>query len=70
MKNTFIPNYKLQKMLNESIVITEEDIKTEYIKRNINFTVTGAHITDARVAKEDAKATERGDPDKIQRNNI
>ena len=58
MKNTFIPNYKLQKMLDESIVITEEDIKTEYIKRNINFTVTGAHITDARVAKEDAKATE------------
>ena len=58
MKNTFIPNYKLQKMLDESIVITENDIKTEFIKRNINFTLTGAHITDARVAKEDAKATE------------
>ena len=58
MKNTFIPNYKLQKMLDESIVITEDDIKTEFIKRNINFTLTGAHITDARVAKEDAKATE------------
>ena len=56
MKNTYIPNYKLQKLIDESIVITPSDIKTEFIKRNTKFTITGAHVTNATISKDDAKA--------------
>ena len=57
MKDTYIPNYKLQKMIDQSIIITQDDIMDEYIKRNVKFTVTGAHITEAGVSKEDSKVT-------------
>jgi len=57
MKETYIPNYKLQKMIDESIIITPDDLRNEFIKRNIKFTVTGAHITEATVSKEESKAT-------------
>lgn len=58
MRDTYIPNYKLQKMIDESIIITDEDIREEFIKRNVKFTLTGAHITSATVSKEDSKATD------------
>ena len=34
MKETYIPNYKLQKMIDQSIVITSDDIRNEFIKKN------------------------------------
>ena len=58
MKETYIPNYKLQKMIDESIVITSDDLKNEFIIKNTNFTVTGAHVTSTRVPKEQAEVTE------------
>ena len=57
MQETYIPNYKLQKMIDESIIITQEDIVNEYIKRNIKYTVTGAHVTEAKVSKDESKAS-------------
>ena len=57
MQQTYIPNYKLQKMIDESIIITKEDILNEYIKRNIKYTVTGAHVTEAKVSKDESKAS-------------
>ena len=51
MKDTYIPNYKLQKMIDQSIIITQDDILDEFIKRNVKFTVTGAHITEAQISK-------------------
>ena len=62
MKNTYIPNYKLQKMIDESIIITPNDLKVEFIKRNTKFTITGAHVTNATVAKSEAKVT----PDEVR----
>ena len=32
MKNTYIPNFKLQKMLDQSIVISEQELKNEFTK--------------------------------------
>ena len=58
MRDTYIPNYKLQKMIDQSIIITKDDIKEEYIKRNLKFTLNGVHITEALVSKEDSKANE------------
>ena len=57
MKDTYIPNYKLQKMIDQSIIITKDDILDEFIKRNVKFTVTGAHITEAQISKEESKVT-------------
>ncbi len=59
MKTTFIPNYKLQKMLDESIIIMDRDVRNEFIKRNTEFTVTGAHITTTRVAAEESEPTQQ-----------
>ncbi|SVA46003.1 uncharacterized protein METZ01_LOCUS98857, partial [marine metagenome] len=39
MRTTFIPNYKLQQYLNQSVVITNRELRTEFIKKNINYTV-------------------------------
>ena len=57
MRETYIPNYKLQKMIDQSIIITSNDIKNEYIKRNLKYTLTGAHITEINVPKEESKPT-------------
>ena len=39
MKNTYIPNFKLQKMLDESLVVTESEMINEFTKNNINFVI-------------------------------
>ncbi|SVA22997.1 uncharacterized protein METZ01_LOCUS75851, partial [marine metagenome] len=67
MKTTFIPNYKLQKMLDESIIIMDRDVMNEFIKRNTEFTVTGAHITTTRVATEESEPTQQEIQDEYER---
>ncbi len=67
MKTTFIPNYKLQKMLDESIIIMDRDVMNEFIKRNTEFTVTGAHITSTRVATEESEPTQQEIQDEYER---
>ena len=67
MKTTFIPNYKLQKMLDESIIIMDRDVMNEFIKRNTEFTVTGAHITTTRVAAEESEPTQQEIQDEYER---
>ena len=52
MRTTFIPNYKLQQYLNQSVVITNRELRTEFIKKNINYTVDAIHITGTSVPKE------------------
>jgi len=54
MKNTYVPNFKLQKLLDESIIITERNIKNEFIKRNVNYTISGIHITSGKVPLEES----------------
>jgi hypothetical protein len=55
MKNTYVPNFKLQKLLDESIIITERKIKNEFIKRNVNYTISGIHITSGKVPVEESE---------------
>lgn len=49
LKNTYIPNFKLQQFLDQSIIIKEEDIKNEFIKRNIKYSINGIHIPSSAV---------------------
>ena len=58
MKNTYVPNFKLQKLLDESIIITERNIKNEFIKRNVNYTISGIHITSGNVPVEESEPSD------------
>jgi len=58
MKSTYIPNFKLQKILDENIIISEQEIKNEFIKRNVDYTVTAIHVTSAKVPNEESDPTE------------
>ena len=58
MKNTYVPNFKLQKLLDESIIITERNIKDEFIKRNVNYTISGIHITSGKVPVEESEPSD------------
>jgi len=58
MKNTYVPNFKLQKLLDESIIITERNVKNEFIKRNVNYTISGIHITSGKVPVEESEPSD------------
>lgn len=45
MKNTFIPNYKLQQMIMSSATVSEDEIREEYIKRYTDYTINAIHVT-------------------------
>lgn len=49
MKNTYIPNFKLQQYLDQNIIITERDLQKEFILRNINFTINAIHVTNTAI---------------------
>ena len=55
MKNTYIPNFKLQKLLDEGIVISEEEIITEFKRNTIDYTLSALHVTSALIDKEDSE---------------
>ena len=58
MKNTYIPNFKLQKLIDESIVISENEVMDEFKNKNISYTLTALHITSALLSKEESEPTE------------
>ena len=58
MKNTYVPNFKLQKLLDESIIIMERNIKNEFIKQNVNYTISGIHITSGNVPVEESEPSD------------
>ncbi|SVA69403.1 uncharacterized protein METZ01_LOCUS122257 [marine metagenome] len=57
MRSTFIPNYKLQQYLNQSVVVTDREIWAEFIKKNINYTIDAIHITGESIPKEKSEPT-------------
>ena len=59
MKETYIPNFKLQKIVDESIVISKTDIKNEFIKRNIKYTISAAHVTSTKASKKNMQPSEK-----------
>ncbi|MFL3006138.1 MAG: peptidylprolyl isomerase [Candidatus Neomarinimicrobiota bacterium] len=58
MKNTYIPNFKLQKLIDEGIVISEDEVMAEFKNKNLDYTLTALHITSALVSKEDSEPTQ------------
>ena len=71
MKNTYIPNFKLQKLLDESIIISDNDVLNEFKKRNLDYTLTALHITSSYATEEELEPTsdeiaKRYDQDKFE----
>ena len=58
MKNTYIPNFKLQKLIDESIIISKDEVMAEFKNRNLDYTLTALHVTSALVSKEDSEPTQ------------
>lgn len=58
MKTSVIPNYKLQKMLSSSVTVSDNEVREEYIKQNVQFTINAVHITERSVDETDLAITE------------
>ncbi|MEC9106489.1 MAG: peptidylprolyl isomerase [Candidatus Neomarinimicrobiota bacterium] len=58
MKDTYIPNIKLQEMVNADLIISDEDIWKSYIKQHVNYTIDGVHITTNTVKDDVEEPTE------------
>ena len=58
MKNTYIPNIKLQEMVNADLIISDEDVWKSYIKQHVNYTIDGVHITTNTVKDDVEEPTE------------
>ncbi|NOZ04427.1 MAG: hypothetical protein GXO92_07490 [FCB group bacterium] len=58
MKNTYIPNYKLQQMILSSVIVTDEEIWDEYVQENVDFTIKSLHVTDRILDKKALQPSE------------
>jgi hypothetical protein len=58
MKSTYLPNIKLQEMINADVLITEADIWSSYIKQYVNYTIDGIHVTTNSVQDDVSDPTE------------
>ena len=44
MRDFYLPRYKLQQTIKMSAVVSEDDIKNEYIKKNLDYTIKAIHV--------------------------
>ncbi len=58
MKNSVIPNYKLQKILYSSISVSDSEVHDEFIRRDVDYTIDAIHIVESNVAETDIEVTE------------
>ncbi|MFQ5445284.1 MAG: peptidylprolyl isomerase, partial [Nitrospinales bacterium] len=58
MRIFYVPRFKLQQYLNMSAVVSKEEIKEEFIRRNVDFTINALHVTTAAVADTVPEPTE------------
>ncbi len=49
MRHFYIPRFKLQQFINMSAIVSQEDVRDEFIKRNTDFTISALHITNNAV---------------------
>lgn len=58
MKNTYVPNFKLQQYISSGVVITNEDVRKQYIKENVDYTIEGIHVMGQRMKDDVPDPTE------------
>ena len=57
MKEYYIPRFKLQQYISMSSIVSENDVKEEFIKRNVDYTISAIHVTNASVNDKVSKPT-------------
>ena len=58
MKDTYIPDYKLRQILFSSISATDQEVRDEFTKRNIQYTLEAVHVTNAMVNSDSLKPSD------------
>jgi hypothetical protein len=58
MKSTYLPNIKLQEMINADVMVTVDDVWSSYIKQHVNYTIDGIHVTTNSVQDDVSDPTE------------
>ena len=59
MRTSYIPNFKLTQYLNQNVIVTDNDIRTEFIKKNIKYTIDAVHVTFDKAQKDKIEPTEQ-----------
>ena len=58
MRDFYLPRYKLQQIIKMSAVVSPDEVKNEYIKRNIDYTISALHIPKMAIQDRVIKPTE------------
>ena len=58
MRDFYLPRYKLQQIIKMSAVVSPDEVKNEYIKRNIDYTISALHIPKMAIQDRVVKPTE------------
>ena len=66
MRTSYIPNLKLTQFLNEDVLVTEQDVKDDFIKKNVKFTVDAIHVTYDKAPQDKTEPSETELTDEYQ----
>ena len=58
MRTSYIPNLKLTQFLNENVLVTDQDVKDDFIKKNVKYTVDAIHVTHDKAPKDKIEPSE------------
>jgi parvulin-like peptidyl-prolyl isomerase len=58
MRTSYIPNLKLTQYLNENVLVTADDIKDDFIKKNVKYTIDAIHVTYDKAPKADIEPSD------------
>ena len=58
MRDFYLPRFKLQKYINQSAIISENDVKEEFTKRNTEYTISALHVTNSSIKDSTVKLSE------------
>ena len=58
MRTSYIPNLKLTQYLNENVLVTAEDIKDDFVKKNVKYTIDAIHVTYDKAPKDDIEPSD------------
>ena len=59
MRSSYIPNFKLTQYLNQNLIVTDDDIRKEFIKNNVKYTIDAVHVTFDKAPKEQTEPSEQ-----------
>ena len=59
MRTSYIPNFKLTQYLNQNVIVTDDDIRAEFTKQNIKYTIDAIHVTFDKAQKDKIEPTEQ-----------